>query len=101
MTKHMFDSCVNGNSKATAVFFITNGAGLSISDPQVVQDLYSTKNKYFDKHPLTKYLTYCLTGESILFTETTQEWKNSRKSMSPAFYKGKLEQLTEIAKQAI
>ena len=43
----------------------------------------------------------CLTGESILFAETTDDWRKSRKAMSPAFYKGKLEHLVEIAKQAV
>jgi len=71
--KHVFDSAVPSasESKASVIFFITEGAGLAISDPGVVQELYTTKNKYFDKHPLIKDLTYCLTGESILFAETT------------------------------
>ena len=60
-----------------------------------------SKNKYFDKHPLVKDLIHCLTGESILFAETTQDWKESRQALTPAFYKGQLEKLTEIAKQAI
>ena len=36
-----------------------------------------------------------------MFAETTQDWKDTRKALSPAFYKGKLEKLTEIAKTAI
>ena len=36
-----------------------------------------------------------------MFAETTQDWKDTRKALSPAFYKGKLENLTEIAKTAI
>lgn len=43
----------------------------------------------------------CLTGKSILFAETSDDWRKSRKAMSPAFYKGKLENLVEIAKQAV
>ena len=99
--KHVFDSAQPDDKNATAVFFVTEGAGLHISDPTVIQELYTTKNKYFDKHPLIKNLTYCLTGESILFTETTQDWRDTRKAISPAFYKGKLENLTEIAKDAV
>ena len=72
-----------------------------ISDPSVLQELYVQKNKYFDKHPLTKNVSYVLTGESILFAETTSDWRDTRKAISPAFYKGKLEGLTEIAKSAI
>ena len=99
--KHVFDSAQAEDSLATSIFFITNGAGLAISDPAVVQELYVQKNKYFDKHPLIKNVSYVLTGESILFAETTADWKDTRKAISPAFYKGKLEGLTEIAKSAI
>ena len=99
--KHMLDETVPRESRASAVCFISNSAFVSVSDPAVVQDLYTTKNKYFDKAPLVKDVTYCLGGDSILFTETTQDWKDARKAMSPAFYKGKLEDLTEIAKLAI
>lgn len=99
--KNVFDRCLPVESKATSIFFITNGAGLGISDPAVVADLYTTKNKYFDKHPLIKDLSHCLTGDSILFAETSTDWRDTRKALSPAFYKGKLEGLTEIAKGAI
>ena len=98
---HMFEWTVPKDSTATGIFFITNGAGLTLSDPEVISDLYTSKNKYFDKHPLVKNLSYCLTGESILFAETTQDWKDTRKAISPAFYKGKLERLTEVAKSAV
>lgn len=98
--KHAFDLMILEKSK-TAICFMTNGAGLGIADVKVVEALYTTKNKYFDKHPLVKDLSECLTGESILFAETSDDWRKSRKAMSPAFYKGKLEQLVEIAKGAV
>lgn len=74
---------------------------MAISDPGVVKELYVQKNKYFDKHPLSKNVSYVLTGESILFAETTADWRDTRKAISPAFYKGKLEGLIEMAKSAI
>ena len=63
--------------------------------------MYTTKNKYFDKHPFVKEIASCLTGNSILFTETTDDWRKSRKAISPAFYKGKLESLVDIARDAV
>ena len=42
-----------------------------------------------------------LTGESILFAETSDDWRKSRKAISPAFYKGKLSNLVDIAKGAV
>jgi len=42
-----------------------------------------------------------LTGKSILFAETNPEWKQRRLAVSPAFYKGKLIQMVNIAKQSV
>jgi len=36
-----------------------------------------------------------------LFANTTEDWRTSRKAISPAFYKGKLEKLVEMAKEAV
>ena len=99
--KHMIDETVPVGSRASSVSFISNSAFIAVTDPNVVQELFTTKNKYFDKAPLVKDVTYCLGGEAILFTETTKQWKEARKAMSPAFYKGKLENMTEIAKEAV
>ena len=95
--KHGFDLMLEDEAK-TAVCFMTNGAGLGVADVKVVEAMYTTKNQYFDKHPLIKELCECLTGDSILFAETTDDWRKSRKAISPAFYKGKLEKLVDIAK---
>ena len=96
--KHALDEDIK--DAGTLVSFITNGAGLAIRDVKVIEALYTTKNRYFDKHPIIKELCYCLTGDSILFAETTEDWRKSRKAISPAFYKGKLEKMVEIAKKA-
>ena len=82
------------------VFFNTSAA-LNTYDPRVVEAMYTTKNKYFNKHPLIRDVSYILTGDSILFAETNDEWRASRKALTPAFYKGKLVSMLEIAKQAI
>ena len=63
--------------------------------------MYTTKNKYFDKHPLIRDVSYILTGDSILFAETNEAWRASRKALTPAFYKGKLVSMMEIAKEAM
>ena len=75
--------------------------GLGIADVKVVEAMYTTKNKYFDKHPIVGDLSFCLTGDSILFASTTEDWRKSRKAISPAFYKGKLESLVDMAKIAV
>jgi cytochrome P450 len=43
----------------------------------------------------------CITGRSILFADTDQEWSKRRKALSPAFYKGKLLTMINLAKQSM
>ena len=74
---------------------------INIHDPKIVEAMYTTKNKYFDKFPGVRNAMHVLTGNSILFAETTEVWRQSRKAMSPAFYKGKIIQLMEIAREAM
>ena len=87
--------------KPVVVCYFTGGSCVLISDPLVVEAMYTSKNKYFNKHPIVKELTLCLTGRSILFAETSKEWKEARKTLSPAFYKGKLVKLVEIARESV
>jgi hypothetical protein len=46
---------------------------INISDVKVVEALYTTRNMFFDKHPHVKHLTLRLTGNSILFDETSEK----------------------------
>ena len=101
LMKHLFDYEIERSNNASVVVFCTDTAAVAIFDVKVVEAMYTTKNKYFDKHPLVGELSYCLTGDSILFALTSEDWRTSRKAMSPAFYKGKLEKLVEIGKSAI
>jgi hypothetical protein len=48
--KHLFDSML-GDCDSGACF-MTNDVALAIGDVKVVEAMYTTKNKYFDKHPL-------------------------------------------------
>ena len=81
--------------------YYSAGTSLLISDPKVVEAMYTSKNSFFSKHPLVKDLQECLIGDSILFAETSLEWKEARKKISPAFYKGKLVSLIELARQSV
>ena len=87
--------------KPVALFHFTAGPTVLISDPTVVEAMYTTNNKYFDKHPILKDLTVCMFGKSLLFAETSQEWREARRTISPAFYKGKLLNLVEIARESV
>ena len=64
---------------------------LVIADVNVVQDIYTTQNQYFDKHPSVLNQTFPLLGKSLIFGETNKDYHVRRKSISTAFYKGKLQ----------
>ena len=74
---------------------------ITIGDPKIVQELYTTNNKHFDKHPIVRDVTMRLLGNSILFADTNPEWKKRRVAFAPAFYKGKLIKLFDIAKECV
>lgn len=61
-----------------------------IMDPNMLEELYVTKNKYFDKHPRMADIFRPLLGDSILMTRNNETWSKKRKSLSMAFYKEKL-----------
>lgn len=84
-----------------AGFFVGHNPYLLIGDPMAVQELYTTHNKIFDKHPIIKDLTMSLTGKSILFAETDDVWRKRRTALGPAFYKGKLIEMIELAKDCM
>jgi cytochrome P450 len=63
--------------------------------------LYTTHNVHFDKHPQVQLVTLNLLGKSILFDESSDSWRQRRKAMSPAFYKGKLAGLVSIARSEV
>ena len=87
--------------KPVALCYFSTGTCLTICDVKIVEAMYTTKNKYFNKHPIVHNLLNCITGNSILFQETSKEWKEARKIISPAFYKGKLLGMIELARVSL
>lgn len=83
------------------LFFLNHQPFLNIACPKIVEDMYTKQNKYFDKHELIRELTRRLTGDSILFADTNETWRNRRKALAPTFYKGKLVNMVEIAKGSV
>ena len=71
---------------------------LVVNDPQVVMDLFVTKNKHFDKMSRTQLLFSDLMGNTFLFSPGDQVWKAKRKAVAHAFYKEKIVHMTEILK---
>ena len=63
---------------------------LSIGDPELVQDMYTTKNAILDKTGTYKGVFQNFFGESFLFSKTDEKWKAKRRGLGHAFYKEKL-----------
>jgi hypothetical protein len=71
---------------------------LIVRDPKMLDEIYVTKNKYFDKFNTVRTLLYPLMGDSILLSESSETWSNKRKALSHAFYKDKLISMLETVK---
>lgn len=69
---------------------------LTINDPEVLNEIYVTMNKFIDKHPKTQRVLKSLTGDSILFNPSNELWAQKRKHLSAAFYKDKLNAMLEM-----
>ena len=72
-----------------------------INSPDLLQDVYVTKNFYFDKHPAMQKITNKLWGNSTVVERSTELWVKKRKSLSSAFYKEKLIKMIEVMKEVI
>jgi cytochrome P450 len=69
---------------------------LWIASPDLLNDLYLSRNRYFDKHMDIKRLAEPLMGNSLLFIENNEMWNMHRKAMSASLYKDKLIKYTDI-----
>ena len=63
---------------------------LFISDPEIVQDMISTKNASIDKTGEFEGIFKNFFGNSFLFAKSDELWKAKRKSVAHAFYKDRL-----------
>ena len=63
---------------------------LVINDPELVNELFTTKNKYFDKDPFLLIAQKNLMGKTIAFAQSTPEWAAKRKVITAALYKEKM-----------
>ena len=83
------------------VCWLCNDPNVLIADCEIVQAMFTTQNAAFSKHPLIKDLCLRMLGDGILLASTNAVWRNRRHAISPAFYKGKLIGLLELAKGCV
>jgi cytochrome P450 len=74
---------------------------VSVSDPEMVQDLFVKKNSIYDKTGMFEGIFSKLLGFSFLFSRADEVWKAKRKACAHAFYKERLIHILEILKDHI
>ena len=74
---------------------------LCIADPEMVQDLFVSKNAIFDKTGTFEGIFSKLLHSSFLFSKADAIWKAKRKACAHAFYKDRLVLMLELLKDKI
>jgi len=70
-----------------------------ITDPKVLQQVYTDANKYHSKSSATRDALGLLARSSIIFQPTEEpDYHQKRKALSQAFFKKKITSLIEIIK---
>lgn len=93
--------CFNGNPPKVYGFCYLKEPTLVVSDPHILEEVYVSKNKYFDKHPRIYEFFKPLMGETILMARSNELWSKKRKSLSTAFYKDKLGKMMDIIRTVV
>ena len=74
---------------------------IKISDPVIVQELYTTYNSLTDKRGQARDVVSPILGDSILLSKNDEIWKTRRKALSHAFYKDRLGHMLEVFKDTV
>ena len=79
------------SSKTKAVMYtLLSTPVLAITDPAMVQELFTTKNKFIDKNSYMQITFEELIGQSFVFAKGDKKWETIRKACGHAFYKERL-----------
>ncbi|CDW82654.1 cytochrome family subfamily polypeptide 55 precursor [Stylonychia lemnae] len=71
---------------------------LIFSNPQLVEEIYTTKSKFMDKHQKFQEFLEDFQGHSSANQKSNQEWADKRKHLTSAFYK---EKIIRILKESV
>jgi cytochrome P450 len=94
------DTYMKGKKEVAPFVGLVMGStvALVVNRPEPCEELFLTKNKYFDKHPNSADLFKRMIGNSILFAKSDIHWQQKRKSLSAALYKEKLRGMVDMMK---
>lgn len=77
------------------------GHEIVCSDPYVVQDLMTTKNRCTDFESLKAAYMRNLLGDAFILSKVNERWKAKRKASSHAFYKDRMSNMVSSLKNSI
>ena len=72
-----------------------------ISDPEVVRDFMTSKNKCIDKDGMLNYIFREYAQDALIFSFTDEVWERKRKGCTHAFYKDRLNMMVDSFHEAI
>ena len=74
---------------------------LKVSDPVIVQDLYTKYNSLTDKRGQAAEVLGPLMGNGLVLSKNDDLWKTKRKALSHVFFKNRLIHMLEIFKYTL
>jgi cytochrome P450 len=90
-----------GDFPEVCCFMMQSQPLIVLNSAQALTDVYVTKNKFFDKDPMSRITFGSLFGDSIVLAASDELWSKKRKVLSSAFYKDKLIKMTETIRQVV
>ena len=90
LAKKLGDEKYDPTEKPAVLANVMMSPLISVSDPDVVRDLMTVRNKQIEKNGINDVMTNKLLGNSFLFSKTDELWKAKRKACAHAFYKDRL-----------
>ena len=100
--RQLSDNGVYDSTKDKALLWsVMNVQVLGILDPDMVQDIFVTKNKLVDKTGVMQQAMEDMAPSAFIFQKGDYSWKMKRKACAHAFYKERLEKMMCVLKQKL
>ena len=84
-----------------AIMTVFNRPIIIITDPLIVEDLFTTKNKLVDKNGTFAQAFEDVAPTSFLFEPAAENWLAKKKAVGHAFYKDRLIKLVNVLKEKL
>ena len=100
--RQLSDNGVYDSKKDKALLWsVMNVQVLGIVDPDMVQDIFVTKNKLVDKTGVMQQAMEDMAPSAFIFQKGDDSWSQKRKACAHAFYKERLEKMMCVLKEKL